>query len=215
MLCTAMKLCAVFATLLLVMVVVLCVAFPRSFLYRPGWSGKASCPTRDRYTAQAIPAHATPWMTPAMAWAAAGATPAMPWPADVPGTMAGPIPAQATPRTMPAHPMPGAMPGAMQAHVPGTCRSDGAWRDIGTLSCGGHMYALQGKHHPTRRHRIMYRALSTHLTNQLSLDVVHLGVNTTDTQSNGSPGLETGDVVELPQVPCSATAHVCTRQLFA
>ena len=209
MLCTAMKLCAVFATLLLVMVVVLCVAFPRSFLYRPGWLGKASSPTRDRYTAQAIPAHATPWVTPAMAWAAAGATTAMPWPADVPGTAAGTM---AMPGATPAH-VPAA--GARPAHVPGTCRSDGVWRDIGTLSCGAQMYALQGKHHPTRRHRIMHRALSTHLTNQLSLDVVHLGVNTTDAQSNGSPGLETGDVVELPQVPCSATAHVCTRQLFA
>lgn len=96
----------------------------------------------------------------------------------------------------------------------GICPSVGCWKDIGTLTTPTHVMILQGKHHPHRRHRFMYRALTTHLNQQISLSVHSGTVDTSDSDKQGSPGLNTGDVVYIPQMQCSAEVHTCESAMY-
>lgn len=83
------------------------------------------------------------------------------------------------------------------------------WRNVGTLLTDtGDVLMLEGRRHPTRRHRFLYRALTTDRHQQITLDLRLHDRDITDEVGIGCSVLHTETLLFVPQLRAVATAHV-------
>lgn len=82
------------------------------------------------------------------------------------------------------------------------------WIDAGTVSASGSLLILQGRRHPFKRGRYMYRCLSTDLHQQLTLDLQFNGRSISDPNGYGCSLLHSEDIVYIPQLLSIATVHI-------
>lgn len=83
------------------------------------------------------------------------------------------------------------------------------WQDVGTLLAdSGELLLLEGRRHPTRRHRLLYRARSTNRHQQISLDLQLHNKDITHAAGTGCNLLYTDTLLFVPQLRTVAEAHI-------
>ena len=82
------------------------------------------------------------------------------------------------------------------------------WTNVGTVSTSNSLLILQGRRHPYKKGRYMYRCLSTDLHQQLSLDLEFSKKSISDPNGYGCSLLHTGDILYIPQLASIATVHI-------
>ena len=83
------------------------------------------------------------------------------------------------------------------------------WQNVGTLlTDAGDVLMLEGRRHPTRRHRFLYRALSTNRHQQITLDIQLHDRDITHETGVGCSVLHTDTLLFVPQLRAVGTAHV-------
>lgn len=82
------------------------------------------------------------------------------------------------------------------------------WINVGTVSTSNSLLILQGRRHPYKKGRYMYRCLSTDLHQQLTLDLDFNGRSISNPNGYGCNLLHSGDTLYIPQLASIATVHI-------